>query len=424
MISLPYAELVDRDRNIKGLKILLDKDELSKLLDPYFKKIELELLYIRYKPKTNCLINYRGKLDNKIYNLYAKAFRDKDNKINKFKDKFRNENSQESIIAIEDYEIIISFFPYDYKLPSIKYLGRPQHEQIMLRKIFPSYPEFWNGDIQVLHYKPERRLIAKLDTKTNKNIVLRFYNENDYAKLAKIDNIMQSNMQVKLPKQIGANNELKIMAFEWLDGEILLDIFRCDYNKSLKLSRDTGNALAQFHLQELPYFKMIKSEINDELFNLVNQLNVINPTLYRKAERIFKFISENLKSNSHVGLLHGDFHAKQIIVQEYDQMAFIDLDELRIGNPLIDIGNFISHLKYWSLYNQVPKSWISKIIASFISGYRKTKKIASDHEINLYTSIGLLRLIHHPFRICDNNWIEHTNQLLNLINREIKTEVY
>lgn len=422
MISIPYAELIYRDRNIKGLKILLDKDELSKRLDPYFTKIELEMLYIRYKPNTNCLINYRGKIDNKIFNLYAKAFRDKDNKINKFKHKFRNENSEGSIIALEDYQIVISFFPCDYKLSSIKYLGRPQQEQIMLRKIFPNNPEFWNGDIQVLHYKPERRLIAKLHTKTKKNIVLRFYNDNDYAKLAKIDDIMKSNIKVRLPKQIGVSDELKLMAFEWLDGEILLDILRTDYTKSLKMINDTGNALAKFHLQEIPDIKIIKSEINDELFNLVNQLMVINPTLYRKAKRIFKFISGNLPSKSPYGVLHGDFHAKQIIVQEDNQIAFIDLDELRIGNPLADIGNFISHLKYWSIYNQIPSSWLSNIIASFISGYRTTKTIESYEEINLYSSIGLLRLIHHPFRICDKNWIEHTNQLLNLINREIKIE--
>lgn len=43
-------------------------------------------------------------------------------------------------------------------------------------------------------------------------------------------------------------------------------------------------------------------------------------------------------------LLHGDFHVGQLIRDEAGDMWLVDLDDLAIGPPEADLGNFIAHL--------------------------------------------------------------------------------
>lgn len=67
--------------------------------------------------------------------------------------------------------------------------------------------------------------------------------------------------------------------------------------------------------------------------------------------------------------LHADLHLKNFFVTD-DRVALIDLDNLRRGDPLQDIGSFIASLYFRGLIEEIPAR-ITKLIAEeFVRAYR------------------------------------------------------
>ena len=56
------------------------------------------------------------------------------------------------------------------------------------------------------------------------------------------------------------------------------------------------------------------------------------------------WIARHMPPPSAPGLVHGDFHAGQLIRDRQGAVWILDLDDLALGPPEADIGNFAAHL--------------------------------------------------------------------------------
>ena len=89
--------------------------------------------------------------------------------------------------------------------------------------------------------------------------------------------------------------------------------------------------------------------------------------------------------------VHRDFYDKQIMVFG-DKVTFIDFDSLVLGDPAIDVGNFIAHLKLRGIQSKGNPEHFSGIKRRFTNTYLKHAQMDSQESIILYTSAALLRL--------------------------------
>ncbi len=67
------------------------------------------------------------------------------------------------------------------------------------------------------------------------------------------------------------------------------------------------------------------------------------PWISRTAERC----RETAKSAAMLTTVHGDFHAGQVIRDDDGVVWLLDLDDLALGPPEADLGNFVAHLATW-----------------------------------------------------------------------------
>ncbi|MCB1742250.1 MAG: aminoglycoside phosphotransferase family protein [Gammaproteobacteria bacterium] len=76
-------------------------------------------------------------------------------------------------------------------------------------------------------------------------------------------------------------------------------------------------------------------------------------------------VCDALPDPTHRTLCHRDFHEKQVLCAT-DRCWMIDFDTLCIGDPALDVGNFIAHLELMAIERGIESSeWL----AAFESGY-------------------------------------------------------
>jgi len=100
-------------------------------------------------------------------------------------------------------------------------------------------------------------------------------------------------------------------------------------------------------------------------------------------------------------------------------VAFIDLDEGRIGDPRIDLGRFIAHLKYMVLYGSLPEIRLPLLTEALLHGYQQIVGKEHLYNLHLYVVVGLFQLLPGPFRYCERDWVKLTEQILNIAELEL-----
>jgi thiamine kinase-like enzyme len=434
--STNTTDLVQRDSAIEGMRIVLDPEAFLKVLRPYLNELRIENLqmtYIRYKPHTRCLVNYRLNTGNRTsLNMYAIAHGfDRGGasvKIQNVRNRITvNRYNIPGRIILEDKGIVVSVFPNDSKLKGLRFLDNNENQKVLLNNLFPDRPIFWNGTFQMLNYKPERRFVAMLETKSGSSAVIRFYTDHDYHLSKKTAKVFHSLPHLRLPKKIGFSNHHRVLAFEWLDGEVLSNILVSNYDLAVQALHNTGVALAEFHMQKvddlLPYRS--ETEKSNNLVALANYINFILPHLSTRTLEVVnhlvdKFSMKSLTGNRRKMPVHGDLHMKQILIDNHKQASFIDLDESGVDDPRVDLGFFIAHLKYMSVFGKLEEFRLPIFIEAFLRGYQQVmgEEIARD-DLDVYVAAGLFHLLPHPFRNCEKGWRARTEQILKLIESDI-----
>ena len=428
----------NEEKNISGLKIILNKHLLTQYLKDYLETIttkNLQMTYIRYKPGMNWLVNYEFNNQEHKINIYAKAHgTDKEIKIQKsIKRKNAVMYDIPGRIHFKDEGVVFCVFPNDNKLKYLRLLENKESRKELLNNIFPDNYERWDSYIKFLRYKPERRFVGILSKNSVNFALLRFYTKYDFYKSIKIARLLQSR-NLNIPKLLGYSEKFQVLSVGWINGKPLSDILMKDVSLGVKNIYDTGIELSKFHSCNIIdedittdsfSFRDYNNDDNQNTFvSLVDQMKLICPKNMSTILEISNFLikkfsvlsSMSLKEKKNV-IIHGDFYAKQVIIDDHHKkISFIDLDEVCIGNPLIDVGNFIAHLYYMVITKRLTKENLKLFINQFICGYKNGIKDNIFDNLTLYVITGLFHLLPHSFRHCEINWIEQTDQITSLMD--------
>ena len=430
-------DLTSEEKKISGLKIILNKHLLTQYLKEYLETIipeNLQMTYIRYKPEMNWLVNYNFKNQEHKINIYAKAYgADKEIKIQKsIKRKNAIMYDIPGRIHFKDEGVVFCVFPNDNKLKYLRLVENKESRKELLSNLFPDNSDFWDLCIKFLRYKPERRFVGILSKNSVNFALLRFYTKYDFYKSLKINRLLQSS-NLNIPKLLGHSEKFQVLSVGWINGKPLSDILMKDVSLAEKNIYDTGIELSKLHSSNILEnniqnnslsFRDYSNNDNQNTFvSLVDQMKLIYPkhvstilaisNFLKKKFSMISFMSSREKKNV---IIHGDFYAKQVIIDDnHKKISFIDLDEVCIGDPLVDVGNFIAHLYYMVISKMLTKEKLTLYINQFICGYKNGIKYNISDNLTLYVIICLFHLLPHSFRHCEINWIEQTNQITSLM---------
>ena len=404
------AAIARRDPNLPGLATLLDPEAFSEALHRAAPDANLQSVhpvYAKYTPGTNCLIGYRCQINGNTIPIYAKAYPAGSVK------KLLKARAKPGIagplgpgrLALDTLSTVVSVYPNDGKVKALPLIADQTHRELGLREVFPHQPALWNGTVRPLAYKPERRLVARLDTHAGPQAVLKTYTRHGYEAPSQVNQRFRPCGVLRLASAIGRSDQYQTLAFGWLPGRALSDAL-LDPAFSAGEMELVGAALAELHRQEAERLPLqTGAHVAKVLLAETDTLGVLSPTIAPRAQALAQKLAAQMATSAPCDRpVHGDFHARQILL-DGKTAAILDLDQMCQGDPYHDLGFFLAHLEREEIRGRLAPERVPVLRERFLAGYAATtgKPMAASH-LNAYTSTLLLRLAPRFFRYREADW--------------------
>lgn len=412
------SDLLRRDRSIPGFGVILDPSRLLEYLRRQMdisKIDDIKLDYLRYKPGINCLARYELKTHGSTIWAYAKAHgQDAGIKVEKSRDRPAiNSVLGPGRIVLKDQQIIFSMFPNDSKLFNLQCLSDSIYRKRLFTRVF-GVDSQWRQCVldETLNYKPERRYVTRLKRLDGQHALAKFYTKNGYARAHTISRKLNRDRFSYCPETLGRSTKYKVVAYQWQPGTTLRQLNSCGELSSSDLIA-TAEALTELHGSACDGLTHPDVSVQlDRLEAVAVQLGVLLPHLHERAKRISQKLARWLSKQPPVRQpVHGDFYDKQAIVDN-GKVKLIDLDTACLGNPLIDLGNYVAHLESQACNQALSETEVEIQKNTLTSAYERLTSHLFVNDLDRYTALGLFALIHHPFRDWSPDWPAQTERML------------
>src|SRR6185436_1142876 len=138
--------------------------------------------------------------------------------------------------------------PNDSALKGLARVTDQQTREELFRGILPDRPDLWQGELEGLVYKPERRFVARLRGAGESLALVKVHALREYAGACDSAGSFRSSGPLRVARRLGRSNHHHIVVHEWLSGELLRDRL-ADEAFDLVSVAQVGAALAELHRQ-------------------------------------------------------------------------------------------------------------------------------------------------------------------------------
>ncbi len=401
--------IIRKERDVPGLSLLFDGDAMREHLAarlPSLDAVNLRPVYVRSKPGRNWLVAYA--LDGGATPaLYAKAHRPDDAmKLEKAR-RAGEEDNGGGIFTIDDRHVVICVFPHDSKL---HWLRQIESDAIRADLVERLGPRAGQCDVQPIRYKPERRFVAQLRDADGPLAALKMYTRPSFRGALKRSRAFQALGPLRTASCAGILKPQRTILFDWVPGRLLSTALAVD--ATFAEVEIVGAALAHIHMQtpsKLPVHGVDK--ILDALDATARALDYILPdwgSLVRSIVKRGSAAAQRL--NGPVHALHGDFYAKQVLLNE-GTATVLDFDRAFYGPPELDIANFIAHLERDRLRGTIDRATADRARDALVTGYACISG-STPRDLDAMAALALLDLAVHPFRFREPDWSHATREIL------------
>lgn len=415
MLSAPDAKLVQHDRSLPGLALLLDPDAMVEQLRRLLPDAGIRAAtarYLRYKPFTNCLAGYRLSAASGEFDIYAKAHRpDAIEKLEKARSRHRVPDGLGlGRIVLNSVSVVAAAFPNDDKLQILRRWSDTGRRHKLLKRLVHRSP-LAQGELEVLGYKPERRIVARIVGPDGCRGVLRGCLAGAFAQSTAGARAFQSRGALRIARCLGTSGRDHALALEWLPGRPLADVLVDDDAFQSSTLVSIGAALAELHGQQVECLPVqTLAQESCRLGAVARAMAFVCPHIARRVLDLPSRILARLPL-SRVQSIHGDFYAKQVLLSG-DAVAFIDFDEAAIGDPTTDLATFLAHLERNVLAGRLSRGRLELSADLLLDGYRRVTSMLPLQGLEARLAGSLLCLAPHPFRDREPDWRDRIEAIL------------
>jgi len=416
MLCPAEATLVERERGLPGLGLLLDDarfcERLAKLL-PDRDVRAARGVYLRYKPRTSCLVSYRVLCRDGEVDVHALARRSGAQKLEKAR-RSAGRHDRPRLFVLEDDAIVIAMFPEDNELRVLARLIEPSTGRKLLAKLL-GRDRGVDGALVGVRYKPERRWVGRLGPDAGPTAVVKAYARAGLEAALRGSRAWIDRPPLRVARLLGALPEHGLIALEWIAGRALGEALREGQAGACEVAL-AGEALACVHGQPASGLPIEgPSAQARRVLSAAAAVRFVQPELSARAARLARVVSDRLAAQGvAVVSTHGDFHAGQVLLTD-GAAAVIDFDEAALGAPASDLASFLAHLEWQAGAGPRSASQKEGLGQALLEGYARRAPIPSSGELALNTAAALFRIAPHFFRDRDPAWPERTEAVLDRI---------
>jgi aminoglycoside phosphotransferase (APT) family kinase protein len=343
MLLPPDADIVRRDIALPGLATLIDPDAFATALRsscPQAHITRVKLGKLRYAPTRSCRAAYKVRAGGKDLRVYARAGTDDaldDPAATPTANKALNPLGSHRIV-LEDLAIVVTIFPHDDILAAPWQFADPRSRKGQLRQLLPDRPDLWKSTVRTLNYLPGQRYVVQLRTDASSKAVLKFYTPSDFDLVTRVaSRDLESAGSLRLARRIGCSTRHNMLAFEWLEGQGIGEAVSANELGS-EIGTLIGRGLAELHrMDPKGLIGRAGRSAPTRLRSYAELIGFLCPDLAVRVDRLAGLIASRLDDQPFARcLIHGDFHASQILLTD-QAVAIVDLDSVgKIGCPRND----------------------------------------------------------------------------------------
>jgi Ser/Thr protein kinase RdoA (MazF antagonist) len=360
--------------------------------------------YVRYKPATNCIVQYRLALEDagsgRTHETIAHAKLFAGGRAERvWSSPAVHELAATAgtgavrVAHLPELDALLQLYPVDLALPALAVLGSPAG-----RHVVEELAVAGNGDrqLELLRYKPGRKALLRFGS-----VYAKLHAHERGAAIHRAGRALQAG-GVPVAAASAYLPRYRLLAHEEAPGTPL---------RALRGgpafaggARAAGAALARLHAGQ-PVSGLPRHGWPQEAAALAasaTTVGVLCPGLAAEAAALAERIVQALgRIPPALRTLHGDFYDDQVLVAG-DGAVLIDLDGMRLGHPLLDVGNFLAHLAA-SREGDAGRE-------AFLDGYGE---VPPQHA-GTFEAAALLQLAVGPFRRLEPGWPDEVERRLRL----------
>jgi aminoglycoside phosphotransferase (APT) family kinase protein len=370
------------DPAIPGLAALLDPEGRRRAME---RALEGEVLgspqveYARYKPGVSALFLWKaGRPDGGEARVYAKVYAEDRGAAEAGRAAARRREGEPARFALLEVPRAVAYaFPLDAGLAGLRRLLAPDGLKRALSRSRPDRKGAgWRAKargsaLELVRYKPENRAVFRIEARWRRDADGAHERETLYgrtlpeakgAAVAGIHGALACAADVTVPRLAGFDSDTRTVFVGALSGTPLLES-PADPGGF----RAAGAALAALHRCDLPL------PAAESGAGRVGRLRREYAALERVGEpwagpalRLLDRIGGNVGTS--IAVVHGDFHAEQVLL-DGGKAALLDLDGAGAGNPLLDLGSFLGHLRLLVRSGDLTEEQAGSGAEAFLAAY-------------------------------------------------------
>ncbi|MGH7149267.1 MAG: phosphotransferase family protein, partial [Planctomycetota bacterium] len=311
--------------------------------------------FARYKPGVSALFLWRAsRPEGGEARVYAKVYAEDRGGDEAARAAARRRAGEPARFALLEVPRAVAYaFPLDAGLPGLRrLLDRSGLKRALARSRPDRKGAGWRAKargtvLELVRYKPENRAVFRVEARWRRDadgaregetLYLRALPATRGSSVARVYATLAGAAGVALPRVAGFDSQTSVVFVEALPGRPLLESAA-----DPRTFRAAGGALAAFHRCGLP---LPDSESGAERIERLRReyaaLERLGEPWAGRALRLLDRIGGD--SGTSAAVVHGDFHAEQVL-SDGGTIAFLDLDGAGAGDPLLDLGSFLGHLR-------------------------------------------------------------------------------
>ncbi|MDQ3781216.1 MAG: aminoglycoside phosphotransferase family protein [Chloroflexota bacterium] len=434
MIPLPPP-----DPGLPDLPIAFDGGMMAEVLtshlpdcvDGQFTVASCRPCYVRYKPGTNCVVEYELVLRDaggSTIELPAHIYLYADNRAARRWSKTRLHDLVESAARhhavpplgraahLPELRALAYLYPVDYGLPALVRASAACEVRLALQ---PTLPEgigrLTDAAPSLVRYKPSRKALLRFPLAGGSldAVYVKLLTDDRGPTLVNLGlSLLAAGVVTPTPLAYCPNDRL--LVHEGVPGISLAALAGADaFDPWMEPVAAALAGVQRTDLTGLP-----EHRLSDEATTIQAAARAIGglvPELAPRLERLAAAVAKRLMDIPEKSVpVHGDFYYDQALVSEAG-VVLIDFDEARRGHPLLDVGTFLAHLSAAGRRGILSPAGAR---AAFQTAYAQLQP-ASYRDVALFEAAALVRLAGGPFRRLESDWPEVVERLVELSERRL-----
>ena len=114
---------------------------------------------------------------------------------------------------------------------------------------------------------------------------------------------------------------------------------------------------------------------------------------------------------------HNDFYDDQMLVLTDGRIALVDLEEAGPGDPMLDVGNFLAHLRWGAHFGREKEASAKDEYRELFQSSALERLGWNPHDLAMREAVCLFRICTNAIRHPHPDWRRRLNEGLTLVNR-------